>query len=401
MTQTANQLLAYVVPDCTWIPSGSTASTESAYPRFPNLVREWRYFNRSVNLNRNIPVGQFQVFPTDSQDLSVEDARTRLYSNVLWPVKTLLGGAMFRARGPGILGVPDYTLCTNNPLTAKMPVEIKTRHNLKLNNYNLWEVYRSVDRAQIADQDFRFRKKILSQVFGELACNGLHYGILTNYSDTYFLKRLETEPTTLYVSRVIHPNSNHPTLRDSSKRSSSIQTGSKKKVKTSSSKEITTIDKYIGGGTFGKVFSGYYGCQSVAWKTCDAYKEQEAMKMLKHEAHIYSILKELQGNTIPCLLYEGYIYDGYLYTLALQLIEDARHIDPAILTIEEKESIVKQLESIHSFGVLHNDIALRNILFEPKSHKYFFVDFGLSEIVDDESPKLRKEERGLKNFLHL
>ncbi|CAB5388366.1 unnamed protein product [Rhizophagus irregularis] len=45
------------------------------------------------------------------------------------------------------------------------------------------------------------------------------------------------------------------------------------------------------------------------------------------------------------LFYEGYIYDGYLYTLALQLIEDAYYIDPAVLTIEEKQSMVKQLES--------------------------------------------------------
>ena len=110
------------------------------------------------------------------------------------------------------------------------------------------------------------------------------------------------------------------------------------------------------------------------------------------------------GHVIPRLFYEGYVYDGYLYALALQLIEDARHIDPAILTIEEKESIVKQLESIHSFGVLHNDIAQRNILFEPKSRHFFFIDFGLSLLVNTKSPKLRREEKELKNcynFSHI
>jgi hypothetical protein len=70
------------------------------------------------------------------------------------------------------------------------------------------------------------------------------------------------------------------------------------------------------------------------------------------------------GNAIPRLFYEGYVYDGYLYALALELTGDARHIDPAVLTIKEKETIVKQLKSIHSYGVLHNDIAQRNILFE-------------------------------------
>ena len=84
------------------------------------------------------------------------------------------------------------------------------------------------------------------------------------------------------------------------------------------------------------------------------------------------------GHAIPRLFYEGYVYDGYLYALALQLIEDAHHIDPATLTIKEKETIVKQLESIHSFGILHNDIAQGNILFEPKSCHFFFIDFGLT-----------------------
>jgi hypothetical protein len=47
-----------------------------------------------------------------------------------------------------------------------------------------------------------------------MACNGLHYGILSNYSDTYFLKREETNPTTLYISRVVQPTDTNPTLRE-------------------------------------------------------------------------------------------------------------------------------------------------------------------------------------------
>ena len=66
------------------------------------------------------------------------------------------------------------------------------------------------------------------------------------------------------------------------------------------------------------------------------------------------------GHVISCLFYKGYVYDGYLYGLALQLIEDACHIDLAMLTIEEKETIIKQLESIHNYDVLHNDIARGN-----------------------------------------
>ncbi|POG62978.1 hypothetical protein GLOIN_2v1784661 [Rhizophagus irregularis DAOM 181602=DAOM 197198] len=237
------------------------------------------------------------------RDLHVEDdAKLRFYSNVLYPVEALLGGA--ETRFTGMLGVSDFILCTNNPTVGLMPVEIKMFHNLRLGSYNLWEVYRYADRAQITNRDFRFRKRILSRVFGEMACNGPHYGILTNYSDTYFLRRPENESNNLYVSRVFHPDAINDTIDNrldrvmddnftsydddydkdddndddpgddpdddyippgssSSKKrkSSSIQTGSKKRVTAPSSKGITTIGKYISSGTFGKVFSGYYDGQ--------------------------------------------------------------------------------------------------------------------------------------------
>ncbi|RIB22862.1 hypothetical protein C2G38_2033243 [Gigaspora rosea] len=278
-----------------------------------------------------------------------------------------------------------------------------------------------------------------------MACNGLHYAILSNYSDTYFLKREETVPTTLYVSCVVRLTGTDPTLReciyyisqlaindnvgnrlrcdivlpqdnddDPSDHDSddpdydpNVGLGKRKRKSKSdretgagSSKKITVGD-YIGGGSFGKVFSGCYGNHDVAWKTCDGYKQQKAKKTLKHEAHIYSILKECQGRDIPRLFYEGYIYGGYLFALALQLIEDSHHIVPSRLTKKEKELIVNQLKTIHNYGVLHNDIAERNILYEPKSCHYFFIDFGLSEIVDKDSPKLRIEEKLLKRLLKL
>ncbi|CAG8526124.1 11473_t:CDS:2 [Diversispora eburnea] len=353
MTETADQVLSHVVPVCQWAPQNSldSSSTASAYPLFPDDVREWIQFFRGVRLTRiqyPLPGGQFPVFPTITEPLEIEkDAEDRFKSNVLSPVDAILEtqGAIF--------------------YLAKMPVEMKTRFNLNLCGHHLWTIYRRAQRNQImiADHNFKFKKKILSQMFGAMACNGLHYGILSNYNDTYFFKREETNQTTLYVSRVVKPNDANPTLREC--------TDISKKVVASSSKRITTIDKYIGRGTFGNVFSGYYHGQAVAWKTCEAYKEKEAKKTLRIETNMYSILRNAK------LLYEGYIYDGYLYALVLQLIEDARHIDPENLTVGEKRTIVQQLETIHSYGVLHNDIAQRNILMEPKSRRFFFIDFGL------------------------
>ncbi|CAI2184220.1 13117_t:CDS:2 [Funneliformis geosporum] len=428
MAQTAGQLLGQTVPVCQWTPQNipNTTSTLSAHPKFPNNVREWIGFFRAVRLN-NLPPGQFPIHATSAVPLRIEDeAKTRLHTNVLFPVESLFPqGSSFIATPIGFLGASDFVLCDNNFTVAKMPVEMKTRHNLDLRGYNFWQIYRYNDRRGIMnqrfgdprfDQNFKFKKRILSQIFGQMACNGLHYAILSNYSDTYFLKREEANQTALYISRVVQTNDVNPTLREcvyyisqlaindnvgnilgsveldnySSNDDSDDSRKRKRKSKSSSipiassSKGITTVDKYIGGGSFGKVFSGYYDNQNVAWKTCDAYKEQEQMKTLKHEAHIYSILKECQGRDIPRLFYNGYIYDGYLFALALQLIEGAYHVDPERLTKEEKKLIVNQLKSIHNCGVLHNDISEQNILYEPKSRHYFFIDFGLSEVVGNE-----------------
>ena len=96
---------------------------------------------------------------------------------------------------------------------------------------------------------------------------------------------------------------------------------------------------------------------------------------------------------ISRLFYKGHVYDGYLYALVLQLIEDGSRCSSYWFDNTYYRRQVKQLESIHSYGILHNNIAQRNILFEPKSHHFFFAYFGLSEFVGTESLKLYKEEK--------
>ncbi|RGB26606.1 hypothetical protein C1646_770234 [Rhizophagus diaphanus] len=159
-----------------------------------------------------------------------------------------------------------------------------------------------------------------------MACNGLHYGILSNYSDTYFLKREETSPTTLYVTCVVQPTDTDPTLHEcvyyisqltindnvsnrlrhvvtanilsdddddsdssyhdpddnddpyypddsessddddvsSGRKRKRTSKGSNKPVAKRVATGITTVGEYIGGGSFRKVFSGHYNNQVVA-----------------------------------------------------------------------------------------------------------------------------------------
>lgn len=216
MTETAGQLLGRAVPDCQWIPQNSPnpTSTIAVYPRFPNNVREWTGFFRNVRLagtRHPLPGGQFPIGTPSVVPLRIEDdAKTRFHTNVLYPVEMLFPqGTAFVGTPTGFLGASDHVLCTNNYTVPKMPVEMKTRHNLDLRGYNFWQIYRYNDRRGIMDPNFRFK-----QIFGQMVCNGLHFAILSNYSDTYFLKREETNPTTLYISRVVQPTDTNPTLRE-------------------------------------------------------------------------------------------------------------------------------------------------------------------------------------------
>ncbi|CAG8818701.1 18735_t:CDS:1, partial [Dentiscutata erythropus] len=47
-----------------------------------------------------------------------------------------------------------------------------------------------------------------------MAYNGLHYDILSNYSNTYFLKREEASSPYLYVTHVIQPDDTNLILRE-------------------------------------------------------------------------------------------------------------------------------------------------------------------------------------------
>ncbi|CAB5388044.1 hypothetical protein RhiirA5_463720 [Rhizophagus irregularis] len=89
-----------------------------------------------------------------------------------------------------------------------MPVKTKTRHNLNLCGYNFLA---NLSICRPADPNFKFKKRNPSHIFSEMACNGLHYGILSNYSDTYILSQARRNNS--YVSRVVRPDDTNPTLR--------------------------------------------------------------------------------------------------------------------------------------------------------------------------------------------
>ncbi|CAI2162972.1 16732_t:CDS:2 [Funneliformis geosporum] len=161
MTETEGQLLRELVPVCQWLPQNSPNPTSTSHI-FQITLQQCPH-----------PAGQFRINSTTAHPLRVEyDAKLRFYSNVLSPVENLLPQGIYFIETPaGFLAASDFVLCTNNYTVAKMPVEMKTRHNLNLCGCNFWEIYQDADWQ-------------------------------------------ETTPTTLHVSRVVQPDNDNPTLSE-------------------------------------------------------------------------------------------------------------------------------------------------------------------------------------------
>ncbi|RIA90319.1 hypothetical protein C1645_849432 [Glomus cerebriforme] len=177
--------------------------------------------------DRHTPGGQFPVFPTITQDLR----------------------AVFCPRCTGMLEVPDFILCTNNPITGKMLVKIKARHNLST-NLTLCECAFYICQQAIND--------IVSNRLDHIMDDNFTSYDIDDDKDDDDENCSDNSPDDDYIP------SDDNNYSSKKRKSSSKQIGSRKKVITSSSKGITTIE-YIGGGIFEKVMLFHVGSIKVTF----------------------------------------------------------------------------------------------------------------------------------------
>jgi len=125
------------------------------------------------------------------------------------------------------------------------------------------------------------------------------------------------------------------------------------------------------------------------------------IKELENEARIYHHLFRLQSHIIPKFLFCGaLIKGGVAYGFATEYCgEVLEHI-----TISQAYEAIHHLNEIHHLGVLHGDVTnLNNLLYNSLDNKLYFIDFGMSLIVDDFKNKKKEWEKlileEMKNFI--
>lgn len=127
---------------------------------------------------------------------------------------------------------------------------------------------------------------------------------------------------------------------------------------------------------------------------------------LDHEAKVYHHLECLQGKHIPVhvgniALETGYYFEGIAIITHMMLlsfaglpisrIEDCRHL---------QREVTQSIDALHQLGVLHCDIAARNILYG--DGQVMVIEFDRARILESRTIlgdiSNRKRERGLDNF---
>ncbi|KAJ3120071.1 Protein kinase [Nowakowskiella sp. JEL0407] len=180
---------------------------------------------------------------------------------------------------------------------------------------------------------------------------------------------------------------------------------------------VYTIQKEIGRGSFSKVYKGYHSDSSgtsvpanslpvnttpsitttttaepLAIKVVSKKKETEGdvITLLDHETQIWSTL--IHPKIVKMVdVFEAencvFVVSEYCDCNLLEFIERQ---DGGILSESLAKSMLKDIlqavEYIHGMGVVHRDLKLENILVLESTNECKVVDFGLSFVVDPNSP---------------
>jgi hypothetical protein len=85
--------------------------------------------------------------------------------------------------------------------------------------------------------------------------------------------------------------------------------------------------------------------------------------MMMNELKIYELLTKLQGTLIPLILYKGWVLSHERTLITNDCGTGFDEIGIENISLENKQSAITALEILHNnYGILHGDVALRNIL---------------------------------------
>ena len=283
----------------------------------------------------------------------------------------------------------------------------------------------------------------IKEIYGYMGHNELQYGALSTYENTWFIRRPPDNPSKLFISEAVTNSAADPTLlqcfayimslarrspnspvppappppptadckppseqgNDASKRSQAdteaagtLQPEPLPKLEDFGWDGLKVLD-VLGRGRSGTVYRAVLRGEEVAYKLCDLWKHPEYERELLNEGKIYTLLKELQGRSIPKLKGIGYTSGGFM-VIATEIVGSPIIVEQ--LSDQERHKIVAVLSDIHNCGIIHKDIRPQNILIHRHGDgfKVMFIDLAFSrEFSKKREP--RREMAKLRFLLNL
>jgi hypothetical protein len=255
--------------------------------------------------------------------------------------------------------------------------------------------------------------RAVCQLWAYLTVNNLRYGVITTFNETYFVRRVEgdgSSSTLQFSPAVTLCDTSVPIIAawvyfvsltfDNHLYSSPYGTP------TMTRKNIDTEDPFALVET--DMSNVYFECleefsnaplTTLGWvgpktknnfgvlKMFDQLKDSLAFLVFSRELEAYRRLTSCQGIIVPTLK-KTLLLSGFLYTLFL---EDCGAPISRKQLIESFDQVKQALQSLHELGVLHNDVAMRNILFHD-SGRITIIDFGQSKFFDSSSTSSSSDE---------
>ena len=266
----------------------------------------------------------------------------------------------------------------------------------------------------------------IKEIYGYMGHNKLQFGALSTYENTWFIRRPPDNPSKLFISEAVTNSAADPTLLqcfayimslarrglnspfpppappspptadckppsekgdDASKRSQADIEGDSEAAGTVQPEPLPKLEDFgwdglkllgvLGRGRSGTVYRAVLRGEEVAYKLCDLWKHPEYEKELLNEGKIYTLLKELQGRSIPKLKGIGYTSGGFM-AIATEIAGSP--ILAKELSVQERDEIIAVLSEIHDCGILHKDIGPQNILIHRHGDRFkvMFIDFSVS-----------------------
>ena len=146
----------------------------------------------------------------------------------------------------------------------------------------------------------------------------------------------------------------------------------------------------LGGAGVGYKNQHFHGYKCFIKMMSPSEVCHDEVQELIHEADIYKLLRSLWGKTVPSLVFEGELEDG---TFAVITTDEGESIANVEVKKANRKSVRKHahaaLKAVHSNGILHGDVALRNLVIDDNCNVKV-IDFGRAIQVDPNDAHVQK-----------